>query len=373
MRVVLIARMLSVGGAERQFVALAKGLHSRRCDVHVVLFYGGGDLEAELAEAGVPIYCLEKAGRWDLFSFVARFQRALGRLEPSVVYSFLDLPNILSALFWPMMGRPRLVWSIRAAGVEMEHYDWLTRSASCLEARLSGRASWVIANSHAGAAWAHERGFPYGRISVVENGIDTERFQPDPAGRARVRSEWDVGDDEILVGLTGRLDAMKDHPNFLQACAALLVSRPFLKFACIGSGPAAYHAELVALAESLGIGSRLIWTGPRSDMPAVYSALDVACSASAFGEGFSNAVGEAMACGVPCVVTDVGDSSRIVGNCGEVVPPRNASRLAAAIGVMLDRLCCEADLKQRCRARIETNFSVASMVTSTERILMENG
>lgn len=369
MKIILLARMLSFGGAERQLVALAKGLNSRGADVHVVLFYKGGAFDDELVAAGIPVHYLGKKSRWDVLGFLARFCRTVSQLEPAVVYSFLDLPNILAALFRRLIGRPRLIWSIRAAGVEMQHYDWLTRFIPWVEARLSSRAFRVIANSQAGAGWALRRGFAADRISVVENGIDTVRFRPDPAARDRVRRDWKVGDDETLVGLPGRLDTMKDHPNFLRACASLAASRPGLCFVCIGSGPAGYRDELAALAEDLGIGARLIWAGPRQDMPAVYAALDLACSASAFGEGFSNVVGEAMACGVPCVVTDVGDSARIVGDCGEVVVPRDPSQLALAMEEMLDRLDREPDLRQRARARIEDHFSVPSMVERTERIL----
>lgn len=367
-RLVLIARKLDVGGAERQMVLLAKSLKALGRDIHVVAFYEGGAFDGELVAAGIPVHYLGKKNRWDVLGFLARFSRTVSRLEPAVVYSFLDLPNILAALFHRVTGRPRLIWSIRAAGMEKQHYDWLTRFIPWVEARLSARAFRVIANSQAGAAWARGRGFPADRIAVVENGIDTGRFCPDPAARDRVRRDWKVGDSEILVGLVGRLDPVKDHPNFLRACARLAQSRSRLRFVCIGSGPAGYRDELAALAEDLGIGPQLIWGGECQDMASAYNALELICSTSVF-EGFSNVVCEAMACGVPCVVTDVGDSARIVGNCGEVVVPRDPSQLALALGKMLDRLDREPDLRQRVRVKIEKEFSVESMVTRTENIL----
>lgn len=369
---VLVARKLDRGGAERQLVALAVGLKSKGWNIHVVLFYEGGAFDGELITAGIPVHYLGKKNRWDILGFLVKFCRTVSRLEPTVVYSFLDLPNILTVLFYRLIGQPRLIWSIRAAGMEMQHYDWLARFIPWVEARLNKWAFRVIANSHAGAAWARARGFSAARIVVVENGIDTRRFCPDSAARDRVRCDWQVDDDEILIGLPGRLDTMKDHPNFLRACASLAATRQRLRFVCIGSGPAGYRDELAALAENLGIGARLIWAGPRQDMPAVYSALDLVCSSSSFGEGFSNVVGEAMACGVPCVVTDVGDSARIVGDCGEVVPARDPSQLSLAMEKMLDRLVCEPDLRQRARARIENLFSVDNMVERTKRILCES-
>lgn len=367
--IVILARKLDPGGAERQLVALAKGLHARGVEVQVVVFYAGGAFDGELAAAGVPLHCVGKRGRWDAVGFLVRLGAMLRRLRPAVVYAFLDVPNLMSALLRPLIGRPRLVWSIRAAGMEMGHYDGLFRWVAWLEARLSRTAEVIVANSHAGAAWAAKRGFPSERVRVVENGIDTERFRPDAQGRERVRREWGVRDDERLVGLAARLDVMKDHRNFLHACARLAASRANVRFVCVGGGPAAYRDELHAYAAQLGIASRLIWAGVRADMPCVYNALDVASSSSSFGEGFSNAIGEAMACGVPCVVTDVGDSARIVGDLGEVAPPRDADALSAALERLLNRLEREPDLGARARARIEAQFSLSRMIERTQAIL----
>ena len=371
-RVVILARQLASGGAERQLVALAIGLKERGRDIHVVLFYGGGVLDAELIAAGVSVHFIEKRGRWDVVGFLYRLVAVLHRLKPEVIYSFLDLPNILATVLRQFVGTPRLVWSIRAAGMEMRHYDWLTRAIPWVEARLSGRSDLIIANSHAGAGWAIRRGFPADRMCVVQNGIDTVRFRPDTAGRSRVRADWGVGESTRLIGLTARLDPMKDHQGFLTACGALATAHEDLHFVCVGNGLVAYQAELTELARRLGIAHRVIWAGARQDMPAIHSALDVECSASAFGEGFSNAIGEAMACGVPCVVTDVGDSARIVGELGEVVPPRDSNALAHALMRMLERVRQEPDLARRVRQRIENKFSLEQMVSRTEQVLLEH-
>lgn len=370
-RVIILARKLDQGGAERQIVALAKALHERGHDVHVVLFYAGGFFDSELAVAGVPLHFAGKRGRWDVLGFMTRLILILRRLRPTTVYSFLDLPNILSALLWPLIENPRLVWSIRAAGMEMRHYDWLSRLIPLFEARLSHAANVIVANSQAGKDWALSRGFPADKIVVIENGIDTERFKFDSAGRARVRSEWKVGAGETVIGLVARLDVMKDHRNFLQACALLAEKRNDLRFVCIGSGPIAYRTELQRFAERLGIDDRLIWEQARQDMPAVYSAMDIACCSSSFGEGFSNAVAEAMACERPCVVTDVGDSARIVGDVGEVAPPRDAIALAAAMARMLVRVVENMEIGRRSRAKIVAEFSMERMVLRSQHVLLE--
>ncbi|MDR1889018.1 MAG: glycosyltransferase [Zoogloeaceae bacterium] len=368
-RIILFTRKLDQGGAERQLVALAKGLKQRGRDVRVLSFYDDGFYDRELEDAGVALYSARKHGRYDIVGFLFRTIRLFRQLRPEVVYSFLSTPNLLSALLYPFIGRPRLVWSVRAAYMDMHRYDWLARWTSALENFLSRFAHCIIANSHKGKAWAIERGFPENRIQVIENGIDVQYFSPDAEGRRRLRHEWSVAEHERLIGMAARLDVMKDYPNFLHAAALLAQRQERLRFVCVGDGTAAYRMELKALAERLGLAEKLIWAGARADMPAVFSALEVFVSASAFGEGFSNSIGESMACGVPCVVTDVGDSARIVGDLGVVVPPRDAKALAEGMEQLLQHMDNEPDLQAQVRARIAQKFSLEHMIARHEALL----
>ncbi|HIK26115.1 MAG TPA: glycosyltransferase [Thermosynechococcus sp. M46_R2017_013] len=152
-RLILLARKLEQGGAQRQLITLAKALRDRGCDVHVVLFYAGGIFDSELTAAGVPIYFLGKHGRWDVVEFLVRLVLLLLCLQPEVIYSFLDVANILAVLVRPFIGSVRLIWSICAAGMEMHHYDWLARLVVRIEAVFSRAADVIVANSHAGKEW----------------------------------------------------------------------------------------------------------------------------------------------------------------------------------------------------------------------------
>lgn len=367
--ILFLVRSLDRGGAERQLVVLAKGLASRGHPVAVAVFFAGGAYEVELAKAGVRIVFLEKKSRWDVLSFLVRLVRVLRQERPAVLHSYLGVANILASLLKPLLRGTRIVWGVRASNMDLSRYDWLSRLAYVLECRLARFADRIIANSHAGKRYALANGFPEDRVAVIPNGIDTDCFRPDPVGRRRVRAEWGIGGREILVGLVARLDPMKDHPVFLEAASQIAHVRADIRFVCVGGGPADYAAALKQRAADLGLTSRLIWVGARDDMPAVYSALDIASSSSSFGEGFSNAIAEAMACERPCVVTNVGDSARIVGELGEVVPPRDPEALAAAITRMLDRIEENPDIGQRARARVVDEFSVDRMVLRTEQAL----
>jgi glycosyltransferase involved in cell wall biosynthesis len=365
LKILFIERSLGRGGAQRQLVALAIGLAQRGHDVTVALFYNEGALIKDLLENGVRLQMLDKRGRWDVTGVLRGTLRLLADQKPDIVCTFLSVPNLVAAacklLRWDM----RLVWGVRASNMDLQRYDSLTALSYRLETFGSRLADLIVSNSEAGRRIVLANGFPARKVTVIANGIDAEKFQFDPHGRQRVRESWNVSDAQFLVGLIGRLDPMKDHRTFLAAAARLWQQFPEMRFVCVGDeGPIAFE-ELARQASQMGIGDRLIWSAGRDDMPAVYSACDLVCSSSAYGEGFSNTIAEAMACGRHCVVTDVGDSSDIVEATGLVVPPRNEVALADAIA-LLRRTAGDGDLHGSPRARIIGNFSIEKMVSLFE-------
>jgi len=364
-KITLLLRSLERGGAERQAVGLALGLLKRNIPVSVVLFYPGGALAPELSRAGVPLLCPGKAGRWDLAAFLPRLARTIRAENPAALYSFLETPNLAAALLRPFLGGVKLVWGVRASNMDLRRYGWFPRLNFRLNCLLSRRADLIIANSFAGRDLVVSQGYPRERLAVVPNGIDTERFQPDPAAGHRQRLAWGVGAEEKLIGLVGRLDPMKDHDTFLRA-AALCGDAPDLRFVCVGHGAEAEQTRLRELAVSLGLREKVVWAGPSDDMPAVYNALDLLSLASAYGEGFSNAVGEAMACGVNCVVSQVGDSALLVEGLGLAVPPGDPPALAQGWRRALAPPPQEREkTSARLRQRILENYSLDKMVDAT--------
>jgi len=367
--IIFLARDLDIGGAQRQMIDLAAGLHRLGWKVTVASFYAGGALERELAGTGVPLICLNKAGRWDIVGFVWRLVRLFRSEKPHIAYGLLGVPNILLALLNPVLGAPRVVWGIAASDMDLSQYDWCMRLEFRLSIPLAKCADLIISNSRAGFAYHVAQGYPRERFVVIPNGIDVERFRPDPEARSRLRAEWGVLPEEKLVGLVGRLDPMKDHGNFLQAAAEVGSARTAARFVCIGDGPAAYSARLRALATELGLGGRLLWTGTRDDIAAVYNALDLKVSSS-ISEGLPNAVAEAMATGVPCVVTDVGDCAEVVDGLGWVCPPADSAALSAAILRGLDSLPCDSTaIRQRIRTHYSTSVRLERAAGEIARLI----
>ena len=362
MRTTLLIRDLGYAGAQRQLVALAKGLHQHGESVTVVSFYGGPML-GELEAAGVKVIALGKKSRWDMLGFLWRLGQQIKASRPDVLYSFLNEANLVAALMKPLLPRTRIIWGLRDSETDAALYGWLGRLVFTLSKYLSRWPDLLIANSHSGARYYATQGYPSDRLHVVPNGIDTERFQPNTSSRTRVRHELGIADDEILFGIVGRLSPMKDYATFLRAAAQV---KGKVKFLAIGGGTSDYGDQMRTLAEQLGLSSvasaestrqqspgcnpgsstsetptlkgrdKLLWSAPRNDMPEVFNALDALVSSSAFGEGFSNVAGEAMACGTSCIVTDVGDSARLVADTGLSVPPRDPDALAQAMQHFVD-------------------------------------
>lgn len=356
--IVLLARSLESGGAERQMVELAIGLHRRAHRVRVAVFYARGALTSELQNAGVEIVDLRKSGRWHLLAFLIRTIHVLRRLNPDIIYSFLGGANVVAALARPFAAS-KIIWSVRNSAFDNSVSHWLADLSYRLEAVLAGRPKAIIANSSAGRTFAISRGFAAQRIEVVPNGIDTEWFKPDAVLRRDQRRKLGLRAEDIAVGVLGRLNATKDFPTFLRAIALLAGTMPKARFLCVGGGEE--RDRLERLARELGIANRLLFTG-ELDAAAALNAFDIFCSPSVT-EGFSNAIAEAMACGLPCIVTDVGDSAMIVGDAGIVVPPSSPEALAKAIEQQIRNL--GAHDPARPRRRIVDNFSMDAMVERT--------
>jgi glycosyltransferase involved in cell wall biosynthesis len=368
MRVVFLVRSLNYGGAERQLLLLAKGMDKNRFEPVVLCFYGGGPLQSELLQAGIRVISLNKRNRWDVAGFLWRLAHEVIKLKPDVLHGYLPVPNSLAALLKLVYPSMRVVMGVRTSGKELGRYDWTFRLSFWLERLFARLADLVIVNSQAGKSLYLKKGFPPEKISIILNGIDTQIFHPEAGLGQALRAEWGVAETALLVGMIGRLDPMKGHPIFLEAAAAL--DNQDVRFVVVGDGPKGYRQDLVDLGNSLGLDKRLVWAESRQDVTRVYNALNICCSASLFGEGFPNVVGEAMACGVPCVVTEVGDSAWVAGATGIVVAPNDCSALAEAIS-RLSRLSREElyALGQQARQRIVENFSAGLMVRGTQDAL----
>lgn len=363
MRILFLARSLDVGGAERQLITLAKALEEKGHEISIAVFYSGGLLERELKTSNIQLIDLKKSGRWDVVKFFINFIKAVNAWKPDIIYGFLGVPNIISVLARPFI-TSRIVWGVRASDMDLSKYDWLARTSYKLECFLSRFSDLIITNSFAGKSYAIKNGFPETKMKVIPNGIDIRKFSRDESQRALVRSELEIQNGTFAIGLVGRIDPMKDLETFLQSIAKLLEDFEGFKVIIVGDGPIAYKEKMISLSQSLNLSDHIIWLGSRLDVNRVYNAFDVLVLSS-ITEGFPNVIAEAMLTGVPCVVTDVGDSKQIVQQYGSVVPSRDPDQLAMAIKKVLASSYEPEVLSSSIRDR----FSVETMVNETASAL----
>ncbi|MBK9307111.1 MAG: glycosyltransferase [Nitrospira sp.] len=364
MNILFLVRSLDYGGAERQLVILARELHQRGHKVSVAVFYPGGPLESYLKDASVRIISLEKRGRWDVVGFLVRLIRTVRSERPDVLHAYIV--DLMTVFVQPFLRSMKIVWSIRSSNMDYSRYDWLCGASYALSCWFSKSADLIISNSYAGRQDHIADGYPADRTVVISNGIDINRFFPNVEARERMRIQWGVGKDEVVIGLVGRLDPQKDHETFLQAAVLLRQEKTQVRFVCVGDGRSDYRTALQDRAQRLGLSDCVMWVGGQSEMPHIYNALDVLVNSSSYGEGFANVLGEAMACGVPCVATDVGDSGLVIGDTGHLVPPKDPAALKTAILRVLARQPVAAEI----RRRIVEHFSVENLVHTTERTLL---
>ena len=371
-RVLFLTRTLGIGGRERQLVTLVKGLDKTRFDVTVVTFYAGGEFDDVLRrEPGIRLFSLGKRNRWDLNAFIFRLSAVTREVRPHIIHGYGMVANELS---W-LMGRlyqAKVVWGIRTLAPEMYTKDrWLhILDKLGLRRHLASKVDLIIVNSQAGFRTLASSGYPTSKILVIPNGIDTDYFSPiekSAVERAITRGRWGISLDCVVLALVARVDPNKGHKTFLRAAAQLKDTYPSVRYVFVGSGDDFRIAELHALSQNLGVKDQVVWAGWERDMPSVYAAIDIANTISEEREGFPNAVAEAMSCGIPCVVTDVGDAPLIVGDTGLVVARKDPMSLAWAWQQLLSLSKTErCELGYRARQRIVANFDVSLLLKRTQ-------
>lgn len=361
--VVHIISGLGHGGAETVLHRLLTAPTQRH--THVVISMGDeGIFGPLLKQAGVTVHALHMKGPVGMLRGLWRLGRLLRRLRPDVVQTWMYHADLVGGLIARMVGIRAVSWGIRNSGADLALSSRSSRLCAAICAPLSRFVPAVITACAENAARRHQRwGYDGDRLLVIPNGYDLSRWQPDAGQRTLVRAEWGVDDANAVIGCVARWNALKDHENLIAALGRLGSDQNSWKAVLIGEGLTAANGELMALLRQHDIVERVILMGRRDDVPRLMQGLDIHVLSSR-AEGFPNVVAEAMAAGVACVVTDVGDAAAIVGDTGLVVPPRDSAALARAIGRTLSDLGSEAwrQSTDQARLRVQERFSLEAMV-----------
>ncbi len=362
--VALFIPTLGMGGAERQVLELAKGIDKNRWNVLILTNSVHPSHEAEVAcRLGIRIVFLNKKHKL-LYPF--KLLSILIREKPSILVAYLISAQAYALSIRFFVPKIKFIFSVRDALDYSLYHGRIGSFFGLLLDRGAALVDCYIFNSVAGR---NIKGYlPISKTKVIPNGIDTHRYAPDNASRTYLMHELAITLNGPFVGIIGNVSVYKGYDTLIHSARKVLDLIPEVHFVAIGNHDSTLGQEMERLVGELKLSSVFHFLGSRSDVHKLAPAFDVLCSSSVT-EGFANAICEGMACGVPCVVTNVGDSAAIVGETGVVVPVSDPDALAAGIVKLL--LLSEEDRRRlggAARMRIVELFSTSRMVEATEQI-----
>jgi glycosyltransferase involved in cell wall biosynthesis len=363
--VVHIITGLPVGGAQTMLSEIVRRQQRLGDRLLVISLTELGAVGEQLRQAGIQVRALGMNRSLPSPFDLLRLRRLIKDFAPDLVQTWMYHADLLGGLAARLAGIRPVVWNIRHSdlrpGVDKRATIWTARLCGFLSRWIPSR---ILCNSHHAAGLHEKLGYERARIEVVPNGIDVEKFHPRPDAGASVRAELDISETIRLVGLVARFDPQKDHRRFIAAANIVAHRHRDVHFLLCGGGVDGENQDLARWIDDTAIADRFHLLGVRDDVPRLTAALDLSVSSSAHGEGFSNIIAEAMACAVPCIVTDVGDSVLIVGDTGWGVPAENEEALAEAISTALWEPMEAYKLRgEQARSRIMDNFSIDEIAT----------
>lgn len=372
-RILFLTTGLYAGGAEVMLLRLLSRLDRQRFVPSVISLIQLGPVGEKIAQLGIPVRSLGmKPGKPTVVS-IWRLVRWLRRERPHVMQTWMYHANLLGGVAARLAGHIPTSWGIHHSDPLAQGYGPFTALTVKLCARWS---SWmpkrIVCVSEASREAHVAFGYAGDKMMVIPNGVDLTASKPDPAARCLTRQTLSIPGEAPVIGLVGRFHPQKDHHNFVRAAKHIVSKRPSVHFVLCGEGVTWENEELIAWIDQAGIRENCRLLGRRDDIPQLMASFDLATLSSCFGESFPMVIIEAMSCGVPCVVTDVGDSGHIVGPTGLVVPPRDAEALAQAWERMLDR--GREQLLQtglEARQRIQDHFDLPRIVDRYQTMFEE--
>jgi glycosyltransferase involved in cell wall biosynthesis len=373
MKVVHIISGLEGGGAEMMLFKLLQVWDRRRDDVEVISLTDRGVIGEKIERIGVRVSTLNMPRGRPSLGGIVRLTGRLRRLPPAIVHCWMYHGNLIGGLSARFAGQRAVIWGIRSSNLDeignRRSTRWTVKAGAILSSSLPQK---IVSCSEVALKIHADLGYDAGRMTVIPNGFDTSRFKPDEVARSEVRAELNLRNDVLLIGFVARFDPQKDHRGFIDAARHLIASGIDAHFMLCGTGIDQCNTTLVQWIAEAGLLERFHLLGRRDDIPRLTAALDLAACSSSFGEAFPNILGEAMACGIPCVATDVGDSAYIIGDTGFVVPPSAPELLAKAWSRMLTiDASTRRELGEAARRRVAEKFELGAIATRFAQLYCE--
>ena len=362
-KVLHIITGLQLGGAERSlYNLLACGLNAEHQNF-VLSLSNSGDLGSKLEAADIPVHTLGLDSLKNIVLLPFRLRRIIKDIKPDALQGWMYHGNLVATLGMFLSNSDiKLIWNVRQTLYSLKREKPLTCFVIILNRLLSRFAEIIIYNSEVARAQHENFGFSADCGRVIANGFDVQRWRPCQSDREAVRNELSIPSDAIVLGFTARYHPMKNLKGLLRAIGPVILENPRLHLIIVGRGNDKKNPELKDAYAQLP-DSQVHILEQRDDIAELMRGFDLFCVPSSWGEGFPNVLGEAMATGLLCMTTDVGDSSRVLGDCGVLVGSPHDTQLREGV---LQMLSYSADERARrgmqARRRIVTNYLLQATV-----------
>lgn len=359
MKIVFIITGLSVGGAEMMLYKLLSQINKELFQLSVISLTDIGPVGEQIKKLSIPVYRLNMKRNFVNPFLIFTLACMLKKLNPDLIQTSMYHADFIGGLAARLIGKTPVIWGIHHSNLNIRINKLSTILIAMICARLSRNIPYrIICCSEASKKVHQKMGYDSEKLVVIPNGFDIELFKPDQELRLTFRKELGISENSILIGMAGRFDPEKDIQCFIDAASILSEKYPDVRFILCGRRMDWDNPDLLEWIENKKLKKVFYLLGVQDNMPRFWTSLDIA-SLTSISEAFPNVLGEAMACAVPCVATNVGDSALIIQNYGRVVPPRSPEKLAEAWAELLEKGPAERKrLGLAARERIVSNYNI---------------
>jgi glycosyltransferase involved in cell wall biosynthesis len=361
LKIVMIITGLEKGGAESMLVKLCEKFDRNNFELTIISLTAEGKLGQKIKSLNIPLYDIGlNKSIFQLNKFL-KLYKLLKLINPSIVHTWMYHSDLIGGIIAKLVGVKIIIWGIRHYDLSLKKNKLSTLLIVRLCAILSYFIPTMILTCARNAIATHASvGYDSRKFYVIPNGFNTNEFKPNLLNRKEFREELLLQNDSILVGIIARANPQKNLLGFIEAAIKVAEKRENVFFIMVGTGIDKSNIEITSSIMTTTHQERFFLLGSRDDIPRILQSLDI-LSLTSWGEGFPNVLGEAMATGIPCVSTDVGDSKEIIGEFGRVAKPGDMSAIAEAIIYLIDNQEIRKKFGTESRKRIKKFYSIESV------------
>lgn len=373
MRLLFVTTGLNIGGAERAMHTIINNGLGERYTIKIISLRDSGFYGQKFQSDGIEVCCLNLQNPVNLVKSLLEAYNFVREFEPDVIQGWMYHGNIFSLLFSRFTrAKPKLYWGIRQTLYDIRKEKILTQLIIRLQAKLSFFTDGIIYNSKKSQNQHESIGFSKTNSIYIPNGFDLSLWKPNARKRKALKKELEIPDKSFVIGYIGRYHPMKNIELLFEVMENVLSDNANSIFLIVGKNTDRENLKLKSFYDRLPP-QQVVSLGVREDIPAVLKCIDLLCLTSAWGEGFPNVIGEAMATGIPCVATDIGDSALVIGETGWIIPPNNVELLANCINVALSESTSAYNSRSIASQKIiSENYNIAKVVDNYNNVYLHN-